>query len=301
VAPELRSAKSMARRYVAAAKQIIADWNAHEAPRLGAALAFYTILSLSPLLVLAIAISGLLFDKTIVMRDIVAQIQALVGHGAAEAIQVALESAQKSSTHGVLATVISIVTLLLSASGVFGELRTVLNKIWDAKKDEGSGIVKLIRDEIFSFGMVLAVGFLLLASLMISATLAAATTFLGGIIPLPAPVAAALELMISLAGVTAVFALMFRYVPAVRIPWRPALWGGLLTAVLFTAGKYLIGLYIAKASVGSAYGAAGSVVVVIVWIYYTAQIVFLGAEFTRYIAEQPNRSTEPVTAPARAA
>jgi membrane protein len=164
---------------MAAAKKIFSDWSDHEAPRLGAALAFYTILSLSPLLVLAIAISGLLFDKTTVMREISAQVETLVGHAPGVAIQAALESAQKSSNHGVLATMISIVTLLLSASGVFGELRTVLNKIWDVKKDQGSGIVSLIRDEIFSFGMVLAVGFLLLASLMISAVLAATTTFLG--------------------------------------------------------------------------------------------------------------------------
>src|SRR5438270_9169969 len=121
----------MARSYIGAAKQIFSDWNAHEAPRLGAALAFYTILSLSPLLVLAIAISGLLFDKTTVMREITAQTQTLVGQAPGEAIRAALESAQKSSNHGVLATAISIVTLLLSASGVFGELRTVLNKIWD--------------------------------------------------------------------------------------------------------------------------------------------------------------------------
>ncbi|HKD07727.1 MAG TPA: YihY/virulence factor BrkB family protein [Bryobacteraceae bacterium] len=238
----------MARRYIAAARKIFSDWYAHEAPRLGAALAFYTILSLSPLLVLAVAISGLLFDRTMVMREITSQIQALVGYGAAGAIQAALESAQNNPNHGMLATAISIVTLLLSASGVFGELRTVLNKMWDVKRDEGSGIVTLIREEIFSFGMVLAVGFLLLASLMISATLAAATTFLGGMFPLPTALAAALDLMISIAGVAAVFGLMSRYVPAVRISWRPALWGGLLTAVLFTAGKYLIGLYIAKAS-----------------------------------------------------
>jgi membrane protein len=268
-------------------KRVFGDWNTHEAPRLGASLAFYTILSLSPLLVLAVAVAGLFFGRSTVIQHLGGQLQGLVGQAGAQALSTTLNSAQKSSSHGVLATALSLLVVAFSASGVCGELRSALNKIWEVDPDSGSGVWSMVRERFFSFGMVLAVAFLLLASLVFSTILAAASGLLGSVVPLPHLLAGMTDLIISLLGITAVFALTFRYVPATKVRWRPALQGGLLTAVLFMLGKYAIGAYIAKAAVGSAYGAAGSVVVVIVWMYYTAQIVFFGAEFTHVIASEP--------------
>lgn len=259
---------------------------------MGAALAFYSVLSLAPLLLVVLAIAAMLFDRSVVLHRLTAEAQDLLGPSGAQALNAALASAQKNSGKGIAASAISFVVLLLSASGVFGELRTALNKIWDVRPDSRAGISGMLRDRFFSFGMVLAVGFLLLTSLVISAVLAAASSSLGGLVPMPHLLAGMLDVVISLAGVAVVFALTFKYVPAAFVGWREAWIGGALTSVLFAIGKYLIGIYLSKAAVGSAYGAAGSVVVVIVWIYYTAQIIFLGAEFTHAIAN----SGDPVTA-----
>ena len=268
-------------------KKVFSDWNDHDDSSLGASLAFYTILSLSPLLVLAIAVASLVFDRSTAMHQISGQIEGMVGSAGAQAISAALESAQKNSAHGGLATAISLIVVLFSASGVFTALRSALNRIWEVTPGSSGGLKSLIRERFFSFGMVLAVAFLLLASLILSALLAAASTFLGGLIPIPKALAVIIDLIVSIASVALVFALTFRYVPETPVHWREAWKGGLVTSVLFTLGKYAIGAYIAKAAVGSAYGAAGSVVIVIVWVYYTAQIVFLGAEFTHVIGTEP--------------
>jgi membrane protein len=280
-------------------KRGFSNWNRHEAPRLGAALAFYTILSLSPLLVLTVAIAAFFFDRSIVMRQITGQIQGLIGAGGAEAIQNTIASAQNSQSGGSV-SVISVLILLFGASGVFGELRSALNRIWEVDPSSNGEIWSMLRERIFSFGMVLSVGFLLVAALILSAVLAVIARFLGGLVPFPHLVAATVDFMISLFGVGAVFALIFRYVPAANIPWRQALKGGIMTSALFAIGKYLIGFYLAKSAPGSAYGAAGSVIVIIVWVYYTAQIVFLGAEFTHAYALPPrtaqNRQNRPLVA-----
>ncbi len=277
----------MLKKYWLLAKQIFSEWSDHEAPRMGAALAFYTILSLSPLLVLVVAIAGLFFDRSGVLQKLTAQVQDLLGTSGAEVVTTTLTSAQKSSSESLAASSLSLVVLLISASGVFGELRSALNKIWGAKPESAGGIWGLLRERFFSFGMVFAVGFLLVSSLVLSAGLAVAASFLGGLVPMPHVIASVIDLAISLFGVAVVFTLTFKYVPATNVGWREARIGGMATAILFTAGKFLIGLYLSKAAVGSAYGAAGSVVVVIVWIYYTAQIVFFGAEFTHVIGSSP--------------
>jgi membrane protein len=270
----------MLRKYWLLVKKVFSEWNRHDAPRMGAALAFYTILSLSPLLVLGVAIAGIFFDRSGVSRQLTYQLQSLIGPTGAQAVNATLESAQKSSHQGISATAVSLLVLFISASGVFVELRSALNKIWDVKPDSQSGI----------WGM-LAVGFLLVASLILSAILAAASAFLGDVIAMPGLVAGLIDVVVSLTGVAAVFALMYRYVPATTVSWRQAWVGGGLTALLFTVGKYLIGTYLVKAAPGSAYGAAGSVVVLIVWVYYTAQIVFFGAEFTHVNASSRSPKT----------
>ena len=276
----------MLNRYWLLAKRVFSDWNEHESPRMGAALAFYSVLSLAPLLVLVVAIAGMLFDRSAVLQRLTGQAQDLLGSSGAQALNAALASAQKNSGKGISASVISFLLLLVGASGVFAELRSALNKIWDVKPNSNAGIWGMLRERIFSFGMVLAVGFLLMTSLVFSAMLAALSSYFGNLVSMPHLVAGIIDLVISLMGVAAVFALMFRYVPAADVGWREAWIGAALTSVLFALGKYLIGIYLSKAAVGSAYGAAGSIVVVIVWIYYTAQIIFFGAEFTHVIGSQ---------------
>jgi membrane protein len=285
------------RNILSLTKKVFSDWNGHDDARWGASLAFYTILSLSPLLALAVAVSGLIFDRSDAMRQISGQMEGMVGSAGAQAISAALESTQKSSAHGVLATLVSLLVVLFSASGAFTELRSALNAIWDVEPESSGGIGSMIRDRFFSFGMVLAVAFLLLVSLLLSALLAALSTFMGGLIPIPKVLAGIIDLIVSTAIIAFVFALTFRYVPRTGAEWPQAWKGGLLTSILFVVGKYAVGAYIAKAAIGSAYGAAGSVVVVIVWVYYTAQIVFLGAEFTHVIGAEAGRDQNTARAP----
>lgn len=263
-----------------------AAWNEHEVPRLGAALAFYTILSMAPLVILVTALVALAFGHSAAQEHILSQMQSMIGQDGANTVRTMLEHAQKPRS-GVVASALGVIALLFGASGVFGELRSALNKIWDAKPQAGSGVIGMIRERFFSFGMVLAIGFLLLVSLVLSAGLAALGKFLGSILPVPSTVLAALNFFISLIAVMLLFALIFKYVPETKIAWKQVWGGAITTAILFTVGKALIGLYLGKAAVGSAYGAAGSLVVIIVWIYYSAQIFFFGAEFTHVIASQP--------------
>jgi membrane protein len=265
-------------------KRIYSDWDRHDDPRLGATLAFYTVLSLSPLMILTVAIAAFFFDRSMVIREITGQIQSLIGSGGAQAVQKAIESAQNSRSGGI-ASIVSLLVLLFGASGVCGELRSSLNRIWEVRSSSTIELKSLLRDRFFSFAMVLGIGFMLVAALILSAVLTALAAFIGHFFPSAHSLAFALDVALSLLGLGFVFALIFRYVPSADVSWRQAWTGGLITSVLFAIGKYLIGLYLAKAAPGSAYGAAGSVVVIIVWVYYTAQIIFLGAEFTHIYPE----------------
>jgi membrane protein len=262
------------------AKRVFSEWSRHDAPHLGAALAFYAILSLSPLVLLVIALAGMFVGRSEALQGLTAQIHGMVGPVADQALTSTLKGAQEESHKGWIASAISLLVVLFSASGIFTELRTALNKIWEVEAPKASGIWGMLRERLLSFGMVLSLGFLFVSSLIASAGLAAISAFMGTLVPMPKAVAVLLDLVISLGGLAVVFALMFKYVSAATVPWRAAWRGGALTALLFTIGKYLLGLYISKAAVGSEFGAAGSVIVMIVWIYYTAQIVFFGAEFT---------------------
>lgn len=265
-------------------KETFADWNKHEAPRLGAALAFYTILSLSPLVILVVALVGLFFDRSTAQTHILNQVQGMIGPEGGKAVESMLANAHKPSS-GILGTIVGLLTLLFGASGVFGELRSAMNKIWEVPPKETSGIWGMLRERFFSFGMVLSIGFLLMVSLVLSTALAAIGKFFGGILPVPASVLAIANFLFSFLAIAVLFALIFKFVPETKIPWRDVRVGAIATALLFTIGKTLIGLYLGKASVGSAYGAAGSLIVVIVWVYYSAQIFFFGAEFTHVYAK----------------
>ena len=260
-------------------KTAFASWNRHEAPRLGAALAFYTILSMSPLVILLVAITGLVLSHSTVEADILSEVRHMVGPQGAKAVAVMLANTQRPAA-GILGAVIGVLSLLFGASGVFGELRSALNKIWEVEPREASGIWLIVRERVFSFGMVLSIGFLLMVSLVLSTVLAAISKFFSGLLPVPTFILSTVNFLFSFGGIAVLFGLIFRFVPAVRTPWRDLWPGSLVTALLFEIGKALIGIYLGKASVGSAYGAAGSVIVLIVWIYYSAQVFFLGAEFT---------------------
>jgi membrane protein len=265
-------------------KETYKRWSEHKAPRLGASVAFYTLLSLAPLLILVAAVIALVFSKETVHRDLVDQARQMMGDRGAEIVNSLLSNAQKPSS-GFLASAVAFLTLLFGASGVFIELRDALNTIWGVKPQTKAGWKRMIKDRLFSFGMVLSIGFLLLVSLILSAVLAFLGEYFDQIVPIPPAILEAVNFLVSFAVITVLFALMFKYVPAVHIPWRNVFVGAIGTALLFTIGKFLLGLYLGKASVGSAYGAAGSLVAVIVWVYYSAQIFFFGAEFTRVYAD----------------
>jgi membrane protein len=273
-------------------KETYKRWRDHQAPRLGASVAFYTLLSLAPLLVLTAAVIALVFSKEAAHRDLVDQARQMMGARGADIVNSLLANAQQPSS-GIFASIVAFLILLFGASGVFIELRSALNTIWEVKPQAGAGWKSMLKERLFSFGMVLSIGFLLLVSLLLSAALAFVGKFFGQLIPIPPAVLEAANFVLSFAVITALFALMFKFVPSVHISWKNVQIGALGTALLFTIGKLLLGLYLGKASVGSAYGAAGSLVAVIVWVYYSAQIFFFGAEFTRVFSDSHVRPSQP--------
>lgn len=265
-------------------KATYTEWSKDRVPRMGAALAYYTIFSLAPLLVISIAIAGFVFGADAVQGRIMGQIQGLVGSESARAVQTMIQSAHKPA-HGVIATVIGVVVLLLGASGVFSEMQDALNAIWKVDTTSKTGVWNLIRSRFLSFGMVLGIGFLLLVSLLLSAALSAVASYASGFIPVPPVVLQILDFLFSLFFIAALLAMIFKLLPDVKIAWSDVWVGAVLTSLLFTAGKFLIGFYIAKSVTMSAYGAAGSVVIILVWIYYSAQLLYFGAEFTHVYSQ----------------
>ncbi len=259
------------------------EWSRQKGSRLGASLAFYTLLSVTPLLLIAVSIGGLVFGRQIAESQIVQQIQQLIGPQGARGIQALLNGAQ-DKTHGILATSAGLVTLLFGASGVLLELRDALNTIWEVPQEQTPvlrSLIQVVKERLFSFALVLAIGFLLLVSLVVNAWIAAAGSYFSGVLPMPEAVLYVLNVAISFAIITGLFAAIYKILPEMRLEWRDVLLGAAVTSFLFTVGKFLIGLYLGKASFGSTYGAAASVVILVVWVYYSGQIFFLGAEFTK--------------------
>jgi membrane protein len=278
-------------------KETFKDWREDECSRLAAALAFYTALSLAPLVLVSIAIAGLAFGQEAAEGQIVAEIGGVVGTQGAEAIQAILASA-RSTSGGIAATIVGVGLLFFGASGVFNELQHALNRVWEVKPRPDRGIVGVLRDRVVSFTMVLGVGFLLLVSMVAGAALSAIIEAVG----VAGAVARTLDLIIALVATTGLFALIFRVVPDVKVPWRDVWIGAAVTAVLFAVGRLGLGYYLQESSVASSYGAAGSVIAVLVWVYYTAQILFFGAELTQTVARragdpvQPDRDAIPLQA-----
>jgi len=253
--------------------------------RMSAALAYYTLFSLAPLMVISIAIAGLIFGDDAARGAIVDQIQGLVGTDAAQGVQAMLTSARKPGS-GIIAEVIGFAVLILGATGAFSEVYTALNNIWQTSPEKLSGAWSVVNARLLSFGLVLVVGFLMLVSLLLSAGLVAFTKYAGDLLPLPAILFKGAELLVTTAILTALFAMIFRILPEAQIDWRDVWIGALATAILFSFGKYFISLYIGKSLPASAYGAAGSVVVLIAWVYYSALILYFGAEFTKAYTRQ---------------
>ena len=266
-------------------KDTFQKWSTDKAPRLGAALSYYTVFSLVPLLILTIAIAGLVFGKDAAQQAMMGQIESLVGPQSAAAIQQMLEIAQKPSS-GALASLIAVGTLLLGASGVFAQLQDALNTVWGVEPKTGRGIWGVIKDRFFSFMAVLGTGFLLLVSLVLSAALAAFGKLFLSSLPGQETALHVANFAISFGVITLLFAMMFKLLPDAKIVWHDVWIGAGITSLLFTVGKFLIGMYLGKADVGSAYGAAGSLVILLVWVYYSSQILLFGAEFTSVYANR---------------
>jgi membrane protein len=274
-------------------REVFADWQEDKVPLLAAALAYYTTFSLAPLLVIAIAIAGAVFGENAVRGEIVTQIQGLVGQQGAEVIQTMLQNAHKPESGGVIATIVGVITLLFGASGVFGQLQDALNTIWRVKPKPERGIKNFIQDRFLSFAMVVVIGFLLLVSLLVSAVLAGINTFVGNLFPELALIGQILNFLISFGVVTVLFALIYKFLPDVEMPWRYLWIGSTVTALLFNIGKSLIGVYLGSSSVGSAYGATASLAIVLLWVYYSAQILLFGAEFTKVYAKRRGARIRP--------
>ena len=272
--------------------QTFKEWQEDKASRLAAALSYYTIFSLPPLLVISLAIVGRFYDRQAAQDQLLAQVSGLVGETGQEAISQILDNAA-DPTLSSIAAVISIVILIFSASGVFTELQGAMNTIWEVEPKPGRGILGTIKDRFFSFTMVLVVGFLLLVSLILSTALAAIGEVLTGLAPDSVMLLQIVNFVISFAVVMLLFALIFKVIPDVKISWGDVWLGAGVTAVLFNIGKWAIGFYLGQSAPASAYGAAGSLIVLLLWVYYSAQILFLGAEFTQVYA---NRFGDPIVA-----
>jgi membrane protein len=276
------------------------EWSEDKASRLAAALSYYSAISLAPLLIVLLGIAGLAFGREAATGQVAAQVQELLGEQSARAIQDIIANANKPTT-GIISTIVGTIVLLLGASGVFGALQDGLNTVWEVKPKPGRGILGVIKDRFLSLAMVLGVGFLLLVSLVLNAVLAAFGKYLGGILPLPPLVLEIIYFIVSFAVITLLFALMYKVLPDVEISWSDVWVGASITALLFTIGKFLIGLYLGRSTVGTAYGAAGSLIVILIWIYYSAQILFFGAELTQVYTNKygsrmrPDKDAEPIT------
>jgi len=273
-------------RFYDLAKKAVNAWLDDYAPSMGAAIAFYTVFSMAPLVIIVIAVASFFWSRDAVQGQLFQQVSALVGADGAKAVESVVQGAQ-APTQGIIATVVSVVVLLVGSTTVFAELQSALDRIWEVPAAEKkSGIWNTVRARLLSFGLVLALAFLLIVSLIISAMLSAMGSWASGLLPAWEFLLQAINIVIALGFTTLLFAMIYRFMPRASVAWRDVWTGAFVTAVLFEIGKFLIGLYVGKASVASSYAAAGSLVVVLIWVYYAAQVFLLGAEFTWVYANE---------------
>jgi membrane protein len=272
------------KRYVALFKETWTEFSDDKAQRLGASLAYYTVFSIAPLLLIAIRIASIVFADA--QQKITMELHAVIGSSVANSITEILSNAENHKGGGTFATIVGVVTLILGAAGVFGQLKDALNTIWNAEAKPAGGIFGFIRQRFLSMAMVMGVGFLLLVSLIFDTVLAAMGEWIGARITGGESLLHIVGLVVSFALITVLFAMMFRFLPDTRVEWRDVWLGAAFTSLLFVLGKFALGLYLGKGSVGSAYGAAGSLVIILVWVYWSAQVLFFGAEFTQVYARK---------------
>lgn len=272
------------KKYFTLFKQTITEFIEDKAPRLGAALAYYTIFSLAPLLLIVIAIAGLAFGHDAAQNKIFDQLKGALGPTTASGVQEMVKNAGRSKSGGTVATIIGIITLILGASGVFGQLKDALNTIWDVEPRKGGGVLGLIKERFLSFAMVFGIAFLLLVSLVIDTAIAAIGTYAKNHLPGGEALWHVVEMSFSFCVITVLMAMIFRLLPDLKIEWRDVWLGAALTSLLFVIGKFALGIYFARSAVGSSFGAAGSLVIVLLWVYYSAQILLFGAELTQVFA-----------------
>jgi membrane protein len=290
-----------------ALRETVSRWSEHKDARLGAALAYYSVFSIGPLILIAIAIAGLVFGAEAVRGQVFGTLKALLGDSGSQAIEAMLKGADRPR-EGVVATVIGVATLVFAAVGVVVQLKDAFNTVWEVETTPGSGIWRFVRSYVLSLAGVLSLGFLLLISLLVTAALGAAGKYVAPYLP-----EAALQIAgfaASFAVISLLFAMMFKWLPDTKVEWRDVWLGAVLTAALFEVGKFFIGLYIGKQGLESTYGAAASIIVVLIWVYYSAQLVLMGAEFTnvharrygslKHVASDDRRSSQSKPADIRA-
>ncbi|CAN5497698.1 N/A [soil metagenome] len=293
------------KQWFSLAKHAVQAWSDDFAPSMGAALSYYTVFSLAPLLLLVISIAGLVFGQDAARGALFDQLNSMMGHDAATAVQGLLKSVSKPSD-GIIGTMISLGVLIFGATTVFGELQNALDRIWHSPAlKKGGGLLKLLKTRMLSFGMILGIAFLLMVSLVTSAAIAALGAWWSPMFGGWEILAQFVTFVFGFLMTTAIFAMIYKIMPRVHIQWSDVWVGAAVTSVLFNVGRFLIGLYIGKSSVASGFGAAGSLIVVFVWVYYSAQIFFLGAEFTwvyatTYGSKRNQEVAPPPTVPSRA-
>lgn len=286
------TAVAKAKRNVGLLEEAFEEWKKDDALQWGAALAYYSIFSIAPLLLIAISVAGLVFGRAAVEGRLIEEIAGVVGPQAAEAIQTMVANASATGS-GVWGTILGVVMMLVGASAAFAHLQKSLNHLWNVEPKADAGWRLMVRQRIAALGMVLVVALLLLSALVLSAAISALGSYAEQILPMPAWALGLIDLVVSLAVITLLFAAIYKVLPDVEIAWREVGVGAAVTALLFVLGKLAIGLYLGRSGVASSYGAAGSLVVLLVWIFYSSQLVFFGAEFTQVWARRRGTRIEP--------
>lgn len=280
-------------------KETFEEFIADKAMRLSAALAYYSVFSLAPLLIIAISIAGTIFGEDAARGVIRRELAGAIGDGSAQAVQGMIKSASQDGQSWVM-TLVGIAILLITASGVFSQLKDAMNTVWGIDQKPGFNFKTLVKGKLTALSMVLVIGFLLLISLVLSTSVSALTKWMGDALPIPAFAFQLVSLFISIGIVTLLFALIFKILPDAEVEWRDVWSGAFLTAVLFSLGKMLLALYLGREAAGSSYGAAGALILLLSWVYYSANILLFGAEFTQVYARRRGRSIEPTANAMRA-
>jgi membrane protein len=284
-------------------KKTYSEWMGGSAQKMAAAISFYTIFSMVPLFMIALAVAGFCFGEDAARRELFSRLSSFIGEAAAKSVESMVTVAARNPSSGTIATIIAAGTLLIGASGLFIELQSALNSVWNVKRVQAWGVVEFLKTRLLSFAMVLGIGFLLLVSLIASAAIAALGGFLGGFLSDPGLILNGINFLLSLGAITLLFALIYKILPDVVVRWNAVAVGGFIAALLFNIGKFFLGLYLTRSNIATLYGMPGSLMVVLMWVYYSSQILFLGAEATKsYVAlfgggQQPEKGSRLVTEP----